>query len=385
MAPKRHTAQASEKSPSSSRKIIVTAGEGQTGRLLIDLLVDESYRSKFRSLTALVFSEEAKSVLAEYEEIQVLVFDPKDEQSLVSAMEQVDTCMLIPPARKDKAKITRTLLEAAKKAKTVTNMVFLSSAGCDYAERGRQPRIREFIDLERLAMQPKSDPSTGETGHSTCVIRAGFYMENLLLYTKQAQSEGKLPIPIDPDHKFAPVALGDVVQVAAHALTSFGPHGLGDDVRGEILIVTGPMVTAGPELAMAASQALGTKMEFESIAERNARQILFSDQGAEIDEAEKEYLLEYYSLVREGKTNYVSNIPMLAYFGHRGQEPSDFFKVYNEEFKPKRRRTAKNGGTAESKKQPTRSSARGKGAKKAEDEDADMEGGEKTVGEELDG
>lgn len=45
--------------------------------------------------------------------------------------------------------------------------------------------------------------------------------------------------------------------------------------------------------------------------------------------AEKEYLLEYYSLVREGKTNYVSNLPMLAYFGHRGQEPSEFFKVYN--------------------------------------------------------
>lgn len=267
MAPKRTAAQASPKSPPSTRKILVTAGEGQTGRLLIDLLVDETYRKKFHSLTALVFSEEARPVLAEYEDVQVLVYDPSDKQSLVSAMEQVDTCMLIPPARKDKAKITRTLLEAAKKAKTVTNMVFLSSAGCDYAERDKQPRLREFIDLEHLAMQPKSDPSTGDTGHSPCVIRAGFYMENLLLYTKQVQAEGKLPIPIDHNHKFAPVALGDVVQIAAYALTSVGPHGLADDVRGEVLIVTGPMMIAGPELATAASQALGTKMEFESITE----------------------------------------------------------------------------------------------------------------------
>ena len=88
-------------------------------------------------------------------------------------------------------------------------------------------------------MHPKQDPSSKETGHSTCIIRAGFYAENLLLYTKQAQGEGKLPIPIDEEHKFAPVALGDVAQVAAHVLTSVGPHGLGDDVRGELLVVTG--------------------------------------------------------------------------------------------------------------------------------------------------
>lgn len=96
----------------------------------------------YQSLTVLVFGKDAKAVLAEHEDVQVLVFDPSDEKALVLAMEQVDTCMLVPPARKDKAKITRTLLEATKKAQTVTNMVFLR-------------RLREFIDP--LAMQPKSD------------------------------------------------------------------------------------------------------------------------------------------------------------------------------------------------------------------------------------
>ncbi|KAI0688597.1 hypothetical protein BC835DRAFT_1284307 [Cytidiella melzeri] len=330
------------KSPSSTRNILITAGEGQTGRLLIDLLAtDDTYRSKYQSLTALVFSEEAASVLAEFEEVKVLVYDPSEKETLLEAMQAIDTCMLIPPARKDKAKITRTLLQVAQEAKTVTNLVFLSSVGCDFAEHSKQPRLREFIELEALALQPKSDPESGDTGHSPCVIRAGFYAENLLLYSKQAQGEGKLPIPIDEKHKFAPVALGDVVQVAAYVLTSVGPHGLGDDVRGEILIVTGPMLTAGPELAMAASQALNTKMEFKSITVAEGKEILASDQGAEIDDAEKEYLLEYYSLVREGKTAYVSNAPMLAFFGHRGQEPTDFFKTYSAEFKPKKRRTTK--------------------------------------------
>lgn len=45
--------------------------------------------------------------------------------------------------------------------------------------------------------------------------------------------------------------------------------------------------------------------------------------------SEREYLLEYYALVRAGKTNYVATTAMLAFFGHRGQEPTEFFKTYS--------------------------------------------------------
>ncbi|KAL1667522.1 hypothetical protein GGF50DRAFT_112248 [Schizophyllum commune] len=332
---------ADSKSPPSNRQILVTAAEGQTGRLILELLsTDANYSDKYAGLTALVFSEEAKASVEEegFNAVKVLVYDPKDEPALVEAMEAVDTCLLIPPARKDKSQITKTLLKAAKKAKSVNNLVFLSSAGCDYAERDKQPRLREFIDLEALAMAAKSDPNSGDTGHSPCIIRAGFYAENLLLYTKQAQGEGKLPIPIDADHKFAPVALGDVAQLAAHVITSVGPQGLADEVRGQMMVLTGPMLVAGPELTQAGSQALGVNMEFESITEAKAKKILASEQGEEVDDAEKEYLLEYYSLVREGKTAYVSNAAFQAIFGSRGQEMPDFFKAYSAEFKPKKRR-----------------------------------------------
>ncbi|KAI0820492.1 NAD-P-binding protein [Trametes gibbosa] len=344
MAPKRmNTGDAKAKnSQRSSRKILITAGEGQTGHLIIELLTtDERYAGKYGKLTALVFSEEAKTALEEFDTVKTIVYDPKDMNALVDAMSAVDTCLLIPPARKDKMKISETLLEAAKKAKSVQNLVLLSSAGAEYAERDTQPRLREFIDLEIAAMQPKGDTSTGDTGHSPCIIRAGFYAENLLLYSKQAQGEGKLPLPIGEDHKFAPIALGDVAQIAAYVVTSEGPHGLGDDVRSQVIVATGPQLTAGPELAVAASQALGTKMEFESIDEDSAKAILNSSQGEEVDAAEREYLLEYYALVRAGKTNYTATTAMLAFFGHRGQEPSEFFKTYSAEFKPKKRRMTK--------------------------------------------
>jgi uncharacterized protein YbjT (DUF2867 family) len=83
------------------RKILITAAEGQTGRCLIELLTtDENYAGKYSALSALVFSEDAKAALGEFEGVKVLVFDPKKEKLLVQAMENVDTCMLIPPARK---------------------------------------------------------------------------------------------------------------------------------------------------------------------------------------------------------------------------------------------------------------------------------------------
>lgn len=70
---------------------------------------------------------------------------------------------------------------------------------------------------------------------------AGFYAENLLLYNKEAQSTGKLPLPIGNYHKFAPVALGDIAHIAAAILTSEGPHGLSDQFRGQMIVATGPM------------------------------------------------------------------------------------------------------------------------------------------------
>lgn len=71
--------------------------------------------------------------------------------------------------------------------------------------------------------------------------RAGFYAENLLLYNKEAQSTGKLPLPIGNSHKFAPVALGDIAHIAAAVITSEGPHGLSDQFRGQMIVATGPM------------------------------------------------------------------------------------------------------------------------------------------------
>jgi hypothetical protein len=54
-----------------------------------------------------------------------------------------------------------------------------------------------------------------------------------------------------------------------------------------------------------------------------------------IDSAEVQYLLEYYSLVREGKTNYISTTAFHDVTGAHPVEPPEFFKTYKDEFLPK--------------------------------------------------
>jgi uncharacterized protein YbjT (DUF2867 family) len=55
--------------------------------------------------------------------------------------------------------------------------------------------------------------------------------------------------------------------VAAHVLTGKGKHGFDDKHRGQMMVLTGPMLCSGSELAASASKALGQTMEFENISE----------------------------------------------------------------------------------------------------------------------
>ncbi|RFU77947.1 hypothetical protein TARUN_4277 [Trichoderma arundinaceum] len=320
-----------------SRNICITAVEGQTGFLIAELLLKEGkFSRQITSLTGLAL-DPSSARAQEFEELggKLVHHQPGRERVMVKALKEIgcDTICLVPPAHRDKLDITMELANAAKKA-GVSNVLLISSAGCDYADREKQPRLREFIDIESAVLATKGEPDTS-LGHSPCVIRAGFYAENLLLYSEQAKADGVLPLPIGENHKFAPVALGDVAHVAAHVLAGKGKHGFDDRHRGQMMIVTGPMLCAGQELAQAASKALGTQIEFENISEKEAKRVLASQ--SESDESEKEFILEYYSLVREGKTNYIATTAFHDVTGTHPTEPDEFFKSYSADLRPRKK------------------------------------------------
>jgi len=316
-----------------SRNVCISSVDGQTGYLIAELLISHhKFSGKVDSVSGLALNpNSAKCKELQKLGVTIIPHKPGKVKEMVNTLKQsgADALCLIPPTHKDKFDITTELVAAAKKA-GVPNVCLISSAGADMADAKKQPRLREFIDIEQLVMEAKGDADT-PTGTSPVVIRAGFYAENLLNYSPQAK-EGIMPLPIGPNHKFAPIALGDVALVAAHVLSEKGKHGFADKHRGQLIVLTGPMLAAGEELAEAARQALGTDMQFEDISQAEAKRVLHAQAAS--DASEIQYLLEYYSLVKEGKTNYISTCAFHDITGQHPQEPVDFFKVYAEEFKP---------------------------------------------------
>ncbi|GAB1218020.1 hypothetical protein ATERTT37_007266 [Aspergillus terreus] len=244
-----------------SRQLCITSVDGHTGFLIAELiLTDPSFAQKIGSVTGLSLHPEAESCkeLAKLG-AKIVPHKPGRLKDVVSTLKSIeaDAMCLIPPAHQDKFDITVELIEAVKKA-NIPNVCFVSSAGSDLAERDKQPRLREFIDLEAMFMAAKGDPSTS----------------------------------------------------------------------------TGPMLTTGDELAAAASKALGEDLKFEDISEAEAKKVLHAQ--AESDMSEIQYLLEYYSLVREGKMNYISTTAFHDVTGGHPEEPPDFFKEYAQSFHQKR-------------------------------------------------
>lgn len=155
------------------RNICITAAEGHTGFAIADLLLaHDNFKKKFTSLTGLSLNPNAPHCkeLAK-RGVEIVPHKPGRMKDMVETLQKTgaDTICLIPPANQNKFDITAELIEAAKRA-GVPNVLFIGSAGCDLAEKEKQPRLREFIELETLVMSAKGDPSTS-TGQSPVVIR----------------------------------------------------------------------------------------------------------------------------------------------------------------------------------------------------------------------
>lgn len=156
-----------------SRKVAITAVDGQTGFLIAELLLREGkFKKAIDSICGLAMDPSGPKC-KELEQLgaAIVQHSPGREREMVQALKKTgcDTICLVPPAHQDKLDISLELASAARKA-GVNNVLLISSAGCDYAERDRQPRLREFIDIESAVLASKGDPNTS-LGHSPCVIR----------------------------------------------------------------------------------------------------------------------------------------------------------------------------------------------------------------------
>ena len=156
-----------------TRNICITAVDGQTGFLIAELLLREGkFHKQIDSLTGLTM-DRASPKSKELEELGAKIVEhrPGRVRDVVATLKSAgcDTVCLVPPAHKDKYDISLEFVEAAKKA-GVANVLLISAAGTDYADPQKQPRLREFVDIESAVLASKGDHGV-KLGHSPCVLR----------------------------------------------------------------------------------------------------------------------------------------------------------------------------------------------------------------------
>lgn len=155
------------------RKLCITAVDGHTGFAIAELILQhKDFSSKVDTVVGLALDPKSEHA-QELKQLGAVIVPhkPGRVRDMSTTLEEMgcDTICLVPPAHHDKFDICVELVEAAKRAK-VSNVLLISSAGCDYADAKRQPRLGEFIDLETLVLESKGDPNT-PTGGSPCIIR----------------------------------------------------------------------------------------------------------------------------------------------------------------------------------------------------------------------
>lgn len=155
------------------RNICITAVGGQTGFTIAELLLtNPNFSTKVGSIVGLsLHPQSTRTKEVESLGVKIVPHTPGRESVMAKTLKDTgcDTICLIPPTHKDKFDITEELIRATKRA-GVPNICFFSSVGCDYADPKRQPRLREFLDLESLVLAAKGD-SSAKAGHSPVVIR----------------------------------------------------------------------------------------------------------------------------------------------------------------------------------------------------------------------
>jgi len=243
----------------------------------------------------------------------VVYFDPENVQECMNCFKNASCVILVPPASGNKAHILEKYLQVCKDA-NVEHVVLVSMIGA--GEPGDNECMKEFAHMEQMVQ------NSGIKGF--CIVRLGFYAENLLLYKDQIR-EGKLPVPL-PEGKLTVISLVDV----GHAIMKLCEKCSKEPSKhtSGVMELTGCELLSGEEMAQRVSRGLGKEVKLQVITDQQACDIL-STTG--IDKSEQQVLMEAYHLARKGKMSKVTN-DVEKLLGHKPTTLDKFFMQHKQEF-----------------------------------------------------
>ena len=259
--------------------ILVTGATGNTGRAIVDALVERG-----APVRAMVRTEADRSKLRAGVEVVVADFD--ETAAVGAALDGADRAYLVTPSSEQAEEQQKRFADLAAKART-RHLVVLSQLGSE-----EQSPVR-FLRYHAAVEQHVRDLGIGYT-----FLRPNLYFQGLLTFAGSISTEGKFFAPIG-EATVSAVDVRDIAAVAAVALTESGHEGA-------TYTLTGPEAITHSQIAAALTAALGRTVRFVDVPPG-----AFADSLRELlPPWQVDGLLEDYAHYRRGEAAGVS--PVIA-------------------------------------------------------------------------
>jgi uncharacterized protein YbjT (DUF2867 family) len=226
--------------------ILVTGAAGTTGSEVVRQLSARGTRVR-----ALVRNpDKAKNFSGPG--VETVVADLEKPATLDAALKGVDKVYLVSSPDPRVGLLHGNLIESAKRA-GVKQIVRLSAFGA-----------APHNPVQFIKWHGEVDERLSRSGLSFAILRASFFMQNLLGSRAAIQSEGAIYMPMK-EAKISPIDARDIASVATAVLTSEGHSG-------RIYELTGPAAITFAQIAAAIGSAIGRPVKYVDVPPDTARE-----------------------------------------------------------------------------------------------------------------
>src|SRR5215472_19041486 len=210
--------------------ILVTGATGNTGRAIVDALVERG-----APVRAMVRTEADRSKLPRG--VDVVVADFNETAGIAAALDGAERAYLVTPSSEQAEEQQKRFADLAAKAGT-RHLVVLSQLGSEEHSPVRFLRYHAAVEQHIRGL-----------GIGYTFLRPNLYFQGLLIFAGSISAEGKFFAPIG-DATVSAVDVRDIAAVAAVVLTESGHEGA-------TYTLTGPEAITHSQIAAALSAALG--------------------------------------------------------------------------------------------------------------------------------
>ncbi len=262
--------------------ILITGATGRIGRRVVERLVAADH-----DVRVLIRSFDKAERLLPARDIDIIVGDLGDIDAVSSAVNGVDSILLVSPVSPDQVKLQGNIVRAAINQQSTPYIVKIS---------GLMTTLESYVDCGRW--HAETEQQIKDTGLAYTFLRPLFFMQNLAFLLKSAKLDGVIRAGV-ADAKIAMIDAEDIARVAALLLIEKAP------LMNQAVELTSLESVSYTEIASALSELLGREVRYEARSLAQVKQALID---AKQPEWHTNILLQFNRAFQEGQGSATNNV-----------------------------------------------------------------------------